>query len=102
MIGSTSASAEFTPSRPLPTPLLLNVAFPGFDLVTDVAAGDNVSKRLQHNFMVLAVQQYRQAPGDDRHHWPLDGLTTAIPADATGIALSVDPTPLQATGGWLR
>lgn len=106
VIGRTGASAEFTPSQPLAGPLTLNVAWLGFDLHTDVAAGENAGQRLRHDFVVLAFRHYPAASGNERHRWRLDDLPATIPADATAVALWVtaapDPTPLQATGGWLQ
>jgi hypothetical protein len=99
-------SAVFTPAQPLSGPLVLNVALLGFDLVTDVTAGENTGKRLAHDFVVLALHDYQATGAGGRYDWPLTDLAAATPANATGIALWVtaadDPTPLQATGGWLR
>ena len=103
-IDAQTISAEFTPSQAMPQPLLLNVAFLGFDQSSEVASGENTGKKLLHDFVVLAWQQYPQR--GDEPSWQLPGLETLRPADASGIALWLtrgdDPTPVQATGGWLQ
>lgn len=105
-IGDTHATIEFTPSQAIQEPLNLNLAFLGFDQSTAVSAGENHGKKLVHDFVVLDWRQYPQSSLDDHHRWVLEDLPTIQPTQATGIALWVttlnDPTPLQATGGWLR
>jgi hypothetical protein len=104
-IDARGVKAEFMPAGTIQSPLLLNVAWLGFDLGSDVSRGENSGKRLVHNFVVLDMQQYRQASGQAGHHWQLPKIANTIPAMAKGIAIWItkpgDPTPLQATGGFL-
>lgn len=100
------AIAEFTPARRYQTPLMLNIALLGFDLSTRVDAGENAGKILAHDFVVTDFQQIAQAPQAGRFRWKLPKILNGIAKDVSGIALWVtavdDPTPLQATGGWLK
>lgn len=97
------AAVEFTPTRRYQGPLVLNVALLGFDQTSRVAAGENAGKVLHHDFVVMDFHQTSQAARDGRFRWH---LTRPLNGKATGIAMWVttvdDPTPLQATGGWLR
>lgn len=106
VIDTDSARVEFVPATPQPSSLVLNVAFLGFQQTSAVAGGENRGKQLVHDFVVLAFRQVAQSGGDTRHRWTLDGLSAMRPQQAGGIALWVtagdDPTPLQATGGWLH
>lgn len=105
IIDGDVASVEFVPAHPLSSPLLLNVAFLGFHQTTQVAGGENRGETLVHDFVALALRQFPQTDDEARHHWELEGLRAIRPDAASGIALWVtaadDPTPLQATGGWL-
>jgi len=104
VLNHQQALAEFTPTLPITSPLMLNVALLAFDQRSEVRAGENSGRVLSHDFVVVKLQQFRSSAGNT-HHWQLGDLLTEKPATATGIALWVttadDPTPLQATGGWL-
>ena len=97
---------EYTPTRRYHSPLILNIALLGFDLSSHVASGENAGKILRHDFVVLGFRQFRQAPHDGLFRWEPSGLLKDMEPQPSGIALWVtaadDPTPLQATGGWLR
>lgn len=105
-LGADNAMVEFTPARRYRSPLVLNIALLGFDLTSHVAAGENAGKILRHDFVVLGFRQFRQAPHDGRYRWESSGFLNGATARPSGIALWVtaadDPTPLQATGGWLK
>lgn len=71
--------------------------------VTDVARGENAGRKLTHDFVVLA-----------HHQSPLQGSsprTESKPEENSGgpdsralaawVSIGSDPTPIQATGGWL-
>lgn len=85
---------------------VLNIAVLGFDLFTQVEAGENHGKQLKHDFAVLG---YKTAPMSATEH----GYTSStqlprisIHAPRSGIAVWIsakgDLTPLQAAGGWIR
>ena len=105
-IDDNSVTAEFKPLRSLTSPLTLNIALLAFGQSSDVSAGENRGKKLVHDFVVVDWRQFPQEAANDHYHWKLDGLPSQFPANATGIALWItatdDPTPLQATGGYLH
>jgi len=105
-IGDENAGAEFLPAHRGQSRLTLNVALLGSDLSTRVATGENAGKILRHDFVVLDFQQFTQAGQDGQFHWRVPGLLKRPIQEISAIALWVtavgDPTPLQATGGWLK
>jgi hypothetical protein len=105
-IGDDNAGAEYLPAHHGLSRLILNLALLGSDLSTRVATGENAGKILRHDFVVLDFQQFTQAGQDGRFRWKLPGLLTRSRQEVSAIALWVttmdDPTPLQATGGWLK
>lgn len=101
-LSKDNSTVEFKPSQPIHTSLLLNVALLGFDLTTNVVRGENSGLQLQHDFVVLDFSQHQQSVNKQGHHWQLPVIN---PTQASGIAIWVtlpnDPTPIQATGGFL-
>lgn len=96
--------ARFEPSQPVSTPLELNVALLGFDMQTQVRAGENEGKQLRHDFVVLQhVNQ--QGVGAGQTTWELTIPQTSQAAPSLGIAAWVSRagslSPIQATGGFL-
>jgi hypothetical protein len=80
----------------------LNVAILGFDKTTQVQAGENRGRTLQHDFVVLFFGQY---PGNDGH-WRITDPALLGRLDEGGavvvwVTRGDDPTPIQTTGGWL-
>ena len=88
-IGDDDASAEFIPAHRGPSRLMLNLALPGSDLSTRVAAGENTGKILRHDFVVLDFQQFTQAGHGGQFHWKLPGLLKSAREDVSAIALWV-------------
>ena len=89
---------------PVSSPVF-SIAILGFDLTTRVKAGENSGKQLKHDFAVLGLHSVPMSKKDNRY-----SITTKLPAMSvsaprTAIAAWVsyedDPTPVQATGGWL-
>lgn len=76
----------------------------GAGIMSEVKRGENRGRRLRHEFVALA---WRSAPLRDGRvamvlpAAPAD-LTVARTAVAVWVSRPDDPTPLQATGGWLR
>ena len=105
-IDNDGGKVEFMPTESMQTPLLLNVAWLGFGLTTDITGGENNGKRLTHDFVVLEIHQYRQTNDQDGYRWQLPAIMTDIPTATNGIAIWIttpgDPTPMQATGGFLN
>ena len=79
----------------------LHIALLGFDIETKVQRGENRNTTLRQEFVVLAHEAYLSSNG----HWNVPLPRTALGAGRYGIAAWIsapgDPTPLQATGGWL-
>ena len=105
-IHKDAATAEFFPAQSSRSTLVLNIALLGSDLTSHVTTGENAGKVLSHDFVVLDFRQYKQKAQAGRFIWKLPGLLRRASTDVSSIALWVtnagDPTPLQATGGWLR
>jgi hypothetical protein len=102
-VGPNELSALFETARPMDHALLLNIAVVGFNIRSSIASGENRGKVLNHDFAVLNWRILRE---NSTHHWHTDhhGLDLSQPhARALAIWVSTpdDPTPLQATGGWL-
>ena len=86
--------------------LILNVAVLGFDIKTDVKAGENNHKELKHDFTVLG---YKSIPlYKNKSTYAVMTELPDIVETAPRMAVSAwinkenDMTPLQAVGGWLE
>ena len=86
--------------------LILNIAVLGFDIKTDVKAGENHNKQLKHNFTVLG---YKSIPlYKDKSSYAVMTELPDIIETAPKMAVSAwinkenDMTPIQAAGGWLE
>ena len=90
--------------KPVSSPVF-SIAILGFDLTTQVKAGENSGRRLKHDFAVLGLQSVPMSIKGDRYLITTKLPSTSISAPRTAIAAWVsranDPTPIQATGGWL-
>ena len=83
-------------------PLELHVALLGFGIDTKIERGENRNSTLRQEFVSLGHAAYRSEKGMWEVPLPAGGHAEA---DRYAIALWVNetgnPTPLQATGGWL-
>jgi hypothetical protein len=86
--------------------LILNIAVLGFDIKTEVKAGENHNKQLKHNFTVLG---YKSIPlYKDKSSYAVMTELPDIIETAPKMAVSAwinkenDMTPIQAVGGWLE
>ncbi len=83
-------------------PLELQVALLGFDLTTQVAAGENRGKALTHQFVVLE----HTTASSEHNTWILNVPDSPVAAKRLGLAVWITrpktQQPLQATGGWLQ
>ncbi|MDP3921036.1 MAG: DUF1223 domain-containing protein [Candidatus Omnitrophota bacterium] len=78
----------------------------GFDLSSDVRAGENRGRNLNHQFVVLSYESGIMKPHADKL---AATVTLKAPSDveskryavATWVTKGNDPTPVQATGGYL-
>jgi len=106
VLNDSNGSVEFESSKYSQRSLILNVALLGFNLESDISAGENSGRKLNHDFVVLSMRKYHQQSDNNHYQWILGDIPSDLPAEATGIALWVteinNPTPLQSTGGWLQ
>lgn len=83
-----------------------HAALLGFDLASDVKAGENRGRRLEHDFVVLALAKSASSKNGDSFQGELS-LTTKLPAApkrlgfAAWVTSSKGLQPSQAVGGWL-
>ena len=83
-----------------------HAALLGFDLITDVKAGENRGRKLQHDFAVLALAEIAAARDGGAHAGVLSlNVPPAGSPKRTALAAWVTtrkkPEPLQSLGGWL-
>lgn len=99
------ARIEFTPTIFSQAKLQVNLALLGFDLETEVKAGENRGEKLAHNFVVLAVNQANLKTNNNQYITQLDIPVSAIKANHFGIVAWINNShnqmPLQTVGGWL-
>jgi hypothetical protein len=92
---------SFAAAANTPVGLTAHVARLGFGLQSKVASGENAGKTLQHDFVVLTLQQ---VSASSNNQWQ-----TQLQADPRGkrqalvawLSAPGDPTPYQAVAGWL-
>lgn len=82
-------------------PLILNITLLGFDLETKIPAGENRGKFLKHDFVVLGHQQNLSKTKQWQMSLPSPIVSSNKTAIAAWISTEHNPTPIQATGGWL-
>ncbi|WP_455210180.1 DUF1223 domain-containing protein [Kaarinaea lacus] len=98
-------TASYAATSPPAGPLVLYMAVLGFDIRTDVTRGENRGKILGHDFVVLALHSQHDQNMDLQWHIDRGSLHLTqkhARAMAVWVTASGDPTPLQATGGWLE
>ena len=98
-------TASFRSEKEMESPLTLNVAWLGFDLATEVLAGENKGKILKHDFVSYSTNEIKGVVEGGTHHWrfnaDVDINNLPIKRGAAFWVTSVkNPTPIQATGGW--
>lgn len=102
VVDKNQIHASFKPLAAHTGTLALHVAILGMHLASQVRAGENAGRRLQHQFVVLSHKTLKS----DEWHWQ-----TALPQIPQGVATSralvvwvsslTNPRPLQAVGGYL-
>ncbi len=105
-ISDMELAAVFNPAEAMSDKtLILNVAVLGFDIKTDVKAGENNNKALKHDFTVLG---YKSIPlyKDKSTYSVMTELPDIIEtaprmAVAAWINKENDMVPIQAVGGWI-
>ena len=97
--------ASFEPAVEVPETLELHVARLGFDLSTEVRAGENHGRTLEHDFVVLGWSRHRMSAAGAGYEasGSLPAASNPAPREALAVWVSVpgDPFPIQAAGNWL-
>lgn len=103
-IKNGAVTASFRPEKEMGSPLTLNVAWLGFDLVTEILAGENEGKTLKHDFVSYRTNEIKGVVEGDTHHWQFNtnAAINNLPGKrgaAFWVTSAKNPTPIQATGG---
>jgi hypothetical protein len=104
-IDQQTLTAHYQGASPVAGPLLLHVAVLGFDIGSNITRGENSGKTLTHDFVVLAWHTQSDQRAGRRWQFNRDALNLSqehAKAIAVWVSATDDPTPLQATGGWLE
>ncbi|MDH3317094.1 MAG: DUF1223 domain-containing protein [Gammaproteobacteria bacterium] len=100
------ASVAFDPVSLPDKSLELHVAVLGFDLETEVEAGENHGRTLRHDFVVLGHTRVDMRRIQGRlvaeTALPKPRFESSRKAIAAWVSAVGDPYPIQAVGGWLR
>src|SRR4029077_9144256 len=93
----------FNSTKPMTGQVIAHVAFLGFGVTSDVARGENAGRKLTHDFVVLVHHQSPLQGPSLRAEFKPDENSGGSHSRALAAWVSVgsDPTPIQATGGWL-
>ena len=97
-------TANFQPVKKIKRPVILNVAWLGFDLKTKIRAGENERKTLNHDFVSFNTEAVKGNVDDESYSWKFKANLKNLPARsgaAFWLTNGKNPTPIQATGGWL-
>lgn len=101
-------TADYQSAKPQASNLILNIAILGFDVKSDVSAGENNGHVFTHDFVVLGFQRVSMKLSEKGFYTgTLDKLPT-LSQQTNNLAISTwvntkdSLTPLQATGGWIE
>jgi hypothetical protein len=93
----------FTSTKPMTGDATAHVALLGFGVTSDVMRGENAGRKLTHDFVALVHHESRLEGSPLRAEFKLDEKSSESQRRALVAWVNVggDPTPIQATGGWL-
>jgi hypothetical protein len=93
----------FTSAKPMRGQLIAHLALIGFAITSDVTRGENAGTKLTHDFVALAHREAALQGSPLRAELELDEDTGDLHprAIAAWVSVGSDPTPIQATGGWI-
>ena len=100
-ISARSVAASFQPAIEPDGELLVHVALLGMDLSSEVSAGENRGRRLEHDFVVLSLTSAALSGRGDRLALELDLPTSGAQAIVAWVSTEGRQAPLQAVGGFL-
>jgi hypothetical protein len=99
------ATVKFSPVHLASDNLRVNVAILGFDLKTEVKAGENRGRELPHDFIVLGLASNNMKVNENIYQSEIKLPQTSVSAPRYAVVSWVSSdkkiSPLQATGGWL-
>ncbi len=105
-VTESQAKVAFTPSVPVSGALEVHVAILGFDLKTEVRAGENGGRTLEHDFVVLGYRSLATTRQTSAYTASFSLPDVKAPSERKAIAAWVsprhDPRPVQVVGGWLN
>jgi hypothetical protein len=103
-VNGDRVTANFKPANPDGHRYDLHLARLGFALMADVTAGENIGRKLMHDFVVLGLTNETLKSGAKEFRLPVSSNTAAVDP-RTAIAAWVTEAgkiePIQAVGGWL-
>jgi hypothetical protein len=93
----------FASTQPMTGDLTAHVALLGFGVTSDVGRGENAGRKLTHDFVALSHHESKLQGSPLRAEFKLDENSSESQRRALVAWVRVvgDPTPIQATGGWL-
>lgn len=103
-VSGEDVNVSFPAAKTLRGELHVNVARLGGGIASHVRSGENRGKKLEHEFLVLGWSQRRLSEGQAQLLLPEIDKAVDAPRQAIAVWISrgEDPTPIQATGGWLE
>ena len=105
-VNGQQAHASFVPSAPISGDLEMHVAILGFGLSSQVSAGENGGRTLEHDFVVLGYRNLATEKNNTGHtaSFSLPAVKVDVERKAIAAWLSApgDPSPVQVVGGWLE
>lgn len=99
---SNRVTASFHPAKADARSFDVHVARLGFDLKINVKAGENSSRQLLHDFVVLAVSDARLTTGETEVKLPSNPDAPGRQAIVAWVTEAGSMEPLQTVGGWLQ
>ncbi|TFH50637.1 MAG: DUF1223 domain-containing protein [Lysobacterales bacterium] len=105
-VNDQQATIAFSAPASVGGDLEVHVAVLGFDLTTDVRAGENGGHKLEHDFVVLGYHSQAMTREQSTHAADFTLPEMVAPSARRAIAAWVskpgDPSPVQVVGGWLN
>jgi hypothetical protein len=105
-VDGRQAAIAFTPAVPVSGDLEVHVAILGFGLKTEVRAGENDGRTLEHDFVVLGYRSLATSRQASAHTASFSLPDAKTPSERKAVAAWIsapgDPSPIQAVGGWLN